>query len=339
MAEIAYAFATSHSPQLTMPPETWVVRGDTDRQRKELTYRDGTYTFAQLLEMRRSEVESFKQQSRLEVSQQYFARSQAALDRLAARFSEMKPDVLVVIGDDQHEWFRAHNQPALSVLCGDGVVNRKFDPAEYSNGIEIAAPGWRPPQDHTYPIQTDLALHIVDQSIEGQFDVSISAESPKDAKGPMSITHSVGFIARRILRDQMIPIVPILLNTFYPPNQVKPGRCFDFGRLIAKAIRSWAGPNANKRVALCASGGLSHYVVDEPWDRKMLDAMLKCDEQAMRSEPNSMFQGGTSETKNWIALCGAMSGAGFQMNLLDYVPCYRSEAGTGNAMAFATWEQ
>jgi hypothetical protein len=23
--------------------------------------------------------------------------------------------------------------------------------------------------------------------------------------------------------------------------------------------------------------------------------------------------------------------------LLDYVPCYRSEAGTGNAMAFATW--
>jgi seryl-tRNA synthetase len=25
------------------------------------------------------------------------------------------------------------------------------------------------------------------------------------------------------------------------------------------------------------------------------------------------------------------------MKLLDYVPCYRSEAGTGNAMAFATW--
>jgi hypothetical protein len=27
------------------------------------------------------------------------------------------------------------------------------------------------------------------------------------------------------------------------------------------------------------------------------------------------------------------------MNLLDYVPCYRSDAGTGNAMAFATWMQ
>jgi hypothetical protein len=26
------------------------------------------------------------------------------------------------------------------------------------------------------------------------------------------------------------------------------------------------------------------------------------------------------------------------MELLDYVPCYRSEAGTGSGMAFATWQ-
>ena len=34
---------------------------------------------------------------------------------------------------------------------------------------------------------------------------------------------------------------------------------------------------------------------------------------------------------------GAMDHVGFEMTLLDYVPCYRTEAGTGNAMAFATW--
>ena len=34
---------------------------------------------------------------------------------------------------------------------------------------------------------------------------------------------------------------------------------------------------------------------------------------------------------------GALAATGFKMKLLDYVPCYRSEAGTGNAMAFATW--
>jgi len=59
---------------------------------------------------------------------------------------------------------------------------------------------------------------------------------------------------------------------------------------------------------------------------------------AIRGEPNVMFRAGTSETKNWITAMGAMSDTDFEMTLIDYVPCYRSEAGTGNAMAFATWE-
>ena len=29
---------------------------------------------------------------------------------------------------------------------------------------------------------------------------------------------------------------------------------------------------------------------------------------------------------------------GRDMTLVDYVPCYRSEAGTGNAMGFAYWQ-
>jgi 3-O-methylgallate 3,4-dioxygenase len=52
----------------------------------------------------------------------------------------------------------------------------------------------------------------------------------------------------------------------------------------------------------------------------------------------AIFQAGTSEVKNWIPVAGAMDELGFGMEVIDYVPCYRSEAGTGNAMAFATWE-
>ena len=62
------------------------------------------------------------------------------------------------------------------------------------------------------------------------------------------------------------------------------------------------------------------------------------DTAAIFDEPNAMFQSGTSETKNWIAVAGILSETRLRMNLLDYVPCYRSDAGTGNAMAFATWE-
>ena len=33
----------------------------------------------------------------------------------------------------------------------------------------------------------------------------------------------------------------------------------------------------------------------------------------------------------------AVSGDGLQFNLVDYQPCYRTEAGTGCAMGFAEW--
>ena len=41
--------------------------------------------------------------------------------------------------------------------------------------------------------------------------------------------------------------------------------------------------------------------------------------------------------KNWIAAAAAAQRAGLTMELVDYVPCYRSLAGTGNAMGFVRW--
>ena len=69
----------------------------------------------------------------------------------------------------------------------------------------------------------------------------------------------------------------------------------------------------------------------------MIEAMLKQDVEAMATEPNIMFRSGTSETKNWIAASGAVAETGLEMKMLDYVPCYRTPAGTGSGMGFATW--
>ena len=49
------------------------------------------------------------------------------------------------------------------------------------------------------------------------------------------------------------------------------------------------------------------------------------------------MQSGTSETKNWIVTAGIIAETDLNFNLLDYVACYRTDAGTGNAMAFSTW--
>jgi 3-O-methylgallate 3,4-dioxygenase len=45
-----------------------------------------------------------------------------------------------------------------------------------------------------------------------------------------------------------------------------------------------------------------------------------------------------SEIKNWVPVAGAMAALGLPMALVDHVPCYRSDAGAGNAMGFVYWE-
>jgi 3-O-methylgallate 3,4-dioxygenase len=44
---------------------------------------------------------------------------------------------------------------------------------------------------------------------------------------------------------------------------------------------------------------------------------------------------GTPEILNWIAVAAAMSPV--KMTLVDYLPCYRSAAGTGHGVTFGYW--
>jgi 3-O-methylgallate 3,4-dioxygenase len=91
------------------------------------------------------------------------------------------------------------------------------------------------------------------------------------------------------------------------------------------------------RVALIASGGLSHFVIDEEVDNGILDAMRERSIASVEKFGEEIFQSGTSEIKNWVPVAGVMADLGLKLNIVDYVPCYRSLAGTGNAMGFVYW--
>ena len=78
-------------------------------------------------------------------------------------------------------------------------------------------------------------------------------------------------------------------------------------------------------------------VIEEDIDARVLDGLKHDDFEKLTGYPDERFRGGTSEIKNWIALGGAMSGTGLDMSVVDYVPCYRTEAGNGCAMGFAEW--
>ena len=87
-----------------------------------------------------------------------------------------------------------------------------------------------------------------------------------------------------------------------------------------------------------ASGGLTHFVIDEDLDKTVIAAMQKGDEDTLAKLPENVFKIGTAEIKNWYPVIAAMNAAGLTFHQVDYVPCYRSEAGTGNAMCFAYWQ-
>jgi hypothetical protein len=129
--------------------------------------------------------------------------------------------------------------------------------------------------------------------------------------------------------------VPIILNVHFPHNTPKIKRCLELGRGLARAIKTFDG---FKRIALMASGGLTHFVIDEDFDQSVISAMKNGDEAALMALPESYFKVGTAEIKNWIPVIAAMNTAGLKYHQVDYVPCYRSEAGTGNAMCFAYWQ-
>ncbi len=84
-----------------------------------------------------------------------------------------------------------------------------------------------------------------------------------------------------------------------------------------------------------ASGGLSHFVIDEELDQIVIAALRAKDAATLQELPRERLNAGSSEIRNWICVAGATEH--LTLDWLDYVPCYRTPAGTGTAMCFASW--
>jgi hypothetical protein len=335
VARITFGLGTSHGPMLSIPWEYWSDRVSADRANPQHFFKGRTYTFDEMAELQRAE--RLAEQITPEVCAERHARCQNAIRQLADFFDQHRPDVAVVVGNDQMEVFTSDHVPAFAVFWGDYVEGHPRSPeflAKLNRGVARAEADRTPPVYTQYPCSPELGRHVIQSMIGDGFDVAQLKKLSVGEIGVNSAPHAYGFVYRRLMRDKVVPHVPVFVNTFYPPNQPPAGRCFEFGRALARAIASWP---RDWRVAVIASGGLTHFVIDESFDRCVLEALQKADAARLAGLPEPMFQSGTSEIKNWIAVAGAMCEAGLAMKLVDYVPCYRSEAGTGSAMGFATW--
>ncbi|MGH7794882.1 MAG: extradiol ring-cleavage dioxygenase [Candidatus Binatia bacterium] len=317
MAEIVIGIGTSHSPQLSIRAKDWDYLLKKDETDPRLDYP--------------SLLKRAKPGLAAELTPEKFRqRDEACLKAvkdLGDALHKAKADVVVVFGDDQQEQFHDDNMPMFAIYHG------KLLPVVRHNNLRPAA--WKDAEERgwaetvpEYATDHELAAYLVRALTEAEFDIARCNK----LRAEIGVGHAFSFLYRRILPGGKMPMVPIMVNTYYPPNQPTPKRCYAFGQAVRRAIESW---DSNKRVAIMASGGLSHVVIDEEIDAMVIDGLKNKKPEVLFQLPRQRLRGGTSEILNWVALAGAMENR--DLKYLEYVTTYRSPAATGCGMGFAYW--
>lgn len=327
MAKIVMGIGSSHSPTLLMKPSAWLARAATDDQNFFVLHdhSGARVSYGELLEKADPAILDEITPAKLE---QRHKQNQAAVAQLAETLNKVNPDIVVIIGDDHKEVFHDDNMPALSVYWGEtipyrptGIMKWKYDP-------DLDQELWYPQEPKDYPVASQYAERLIRGMMDDGFDVAQS----KYFKDQQAMSHSFGYVYYKLMTEKIYPSIPVSINTYYPPNNVSPLRAYRIGQSIRREIESWS---EDLRVVVMSTGGLSHFVVDEAFDRNFLERLAAGGPDVHAQLPLQKLQSGNSEFRCWSALAGAVDG--MKMDLVDYIPCYRSPAGTGCAMAFATW--
>lgn len=325
MAQLVLGFGSSHGPTIATRPEEWDRIVERDK-------RDPRYCYDDLL---RHADPRLRDEITPEKKAQRFAAAQKAISYLRGIVQDAAPDVVVVVSNP-HAVLPDDMMPVLGVFRGARLFEREAHRPDANDPRMDAYRGPAPVQTsrrarepREYRALPELAEHLIARLIDEGFDVASTLELRRE--------HGLdeAFQVFYELYDPAcsIPMVPVFLSR-YLPSQATPRRCYALGGALRRAIESW---DSNMRVALMASGGLSHQIVDEELDRIVIDALLAQKAEVLCTLPRDRLNRapGTPEILNWIAVAGAMDPVG--MTLVDYVPCYRSAAGTGHGVTFGYW--
>jgi hypothetical protein len=326
MGKIVFGGGLSHTPLLTMKAEDWVERAKADLKSPGLNLSDGRMISYADLQAERGE--PYANVATFEAFQARAIHCDQALVRFADDLERAAPDVVIIVDDDQEELFSLENMPAISLYYGEKIVMHAM--AGYDEMPSWAQSVWRGyamDQAHVFDGHPALAMDLVTGMIDANVDVASSSGTAKSADAGFG--HAIGFVVNRVFRRK-IPIVPVLLNTYYPPSVVNSARAYAIGQALAKAV---AASKLDLRVAIIASGGLSHFVVDEALDHAVLDAFTEGKTSPLQSIPRPALNSGSSEILNWVLVAGAIES--LQSGWQEYEPVYRTPAGTGVGIGVA----
>jgi 2,3-dihydroxyphenylpropionate 1,2-dioxygenase len=218
----------------------------------------------------------------------------AAMRRLGKVLDETGPDVLIIFASDHMETFFLRTVPTFAVMASDRA------------SAAFAGKTWTP------PIHQQFAEVLLEQLVRRDFDMAFSQDA--------DLGHSFAAIFEWILEDRAIPVVPLFVNTYLPPLP-SPRRCAALGRAIAEIAA--ARP---ERVAVLASGGMSHYPGTARYYQPAYDFDRWCIRELENSRedsfldltPEQLDEVGNTEMLPWALALGAIGKQ--HMELLSYQP-------------------
>jgi 2,3-dihydroxyphenylpropionate 1,2-dioxygenase len=222
--------------------------------------------------------------------------SVAAMRRLGKLLDDTKPDALIFVGLDHVETFTLQAIPTFAMVISENA-EADFGPRKY-----------------TRPIHQPLALGILDGLVERGFDMTYAQKAV--------LGHAFAVPFEYILEDRTIPIVPIVVNVYLPPLP-KPRRCAALGAAIAEIVRE-----RPERVAILASGGMSHYPgtakypnPEYGFDKWAIERMEEGNLDALLDLTlDQLDEVGNGEMLTWFVLFGAIGNR--RATLLSYQPIW-----------------
>ena len=229
-------------------------------------------------------------------------RVHAALGEVRRRLAAVRPDAIALIGGDHIEGFFLTAVPALAVHVG-ATARGEFGRYRYA-----------------FDVHEPLARAVVEQGIEAGFDLAYTQDVPLDYAFYVPLHFA--------MPEPAVPIVPLYVNVYLPP-QPTPARCHAWGRALRAIL-----DRRPERVALMASGGLSHFPgtdryasPDFDFDRALLAALAEGrGADTARLTADELDKAGNVELRTWITLLGAVGEA--RAEVLAYEPSWHH----GNAV-------
>ena len=243
----------------------------------------------------------------LEAQQKLRRDAEKAFSTLRADLEAARPDVLIVVANDQFVNFFHNNIPTFFVTLADEVkgqfTRHKF---HYRNHKE-------------------LGLAILRAGLESGIDFSFGEH--------IELQHTQVVPLYFLLPEAKIPILPIYVNTWADPIPT-PGRCYRIGELIRKVADGW-----KERVAILATGGLSHFPgsprigqIDTEFDHQLLQIMREGKGRSLADySVEKICQAGDSEFLNWMVALGTVGDA--KASATFYMP---DSVATG--WGFVSWQ-